>query len=190
MLLSVKITEEHSLRTALQGRESIRQTAFRVDDLFFVLTAPVTGDLLDDNYTSEQAKSLLEQARITYDIVIVDCPSGPNNLLAAWALNKADTVVLTYGGRLSCIMWHTANKRALQAIQRKIVNVSSEVTSDFDYEGMQKTLKCTPDVKIPYISESPLLFSENKLLVQLPGKKGRLYSKAINDLYGVINKWA
>lgn len=89
VLLSVKITEEHSLRTALQGRESIKQIAFRVDDLFFVLTAPVTGDLLDDNYTSEQAKSLLEQARITYDIVIVDCPSEPNNLLAAWALNKA-----------------------------------------------------------------------------------------------------
>ena len=186
VLLGVKITEEHSLRVALQGRESIRQTVFKVDELFFVLTAPVTGDILDDNYTSEQAKSLLEQARITFDIVIMDCPSNTNNLLAAWSLNKADTVVLTFGGHLSGIMWHKANKRAWQAIQNKAIYVSSAVTSDFDYEGMFKLLKCTPDIKIPYIAEAPLLHNGKRLLVQLPGKKGRAYSKAINELYGVI----
>jgi MinD-like ATPase involved in chromosome partitioning or flagellar assembly len=186
VLLGVKITEEHSLRVALQGRESIRQTVFKVDELFFVLTAPVTGDLLDDNYTSEQAKSLLEQARITFDVVIVDCPSDTNNLLAAWSLNKADSVVLAFGGHLSCVMWNKANKRALQAIQNKVIYVSSAVTSDFDYEGMFKLLKCTPDIKIPYIPEAPLMHSEKRLLVQLPGKKGRAYSRAINELYGVI----
>jgi septum formation inhibitor-activating ATPase MinD len=188
VLLGVKITEEHSLRTALQGRESIRQTAFKVDDLFFVLTAPVTGDLLDDNYSSELAKSLLEQARVTYDVVIVDCPSEPHDLLAAWSLNKADTVILVLSGSLSCVMWHAANNRALQTIQNKIIYVSSAVSSDFDYEGMFTVLKCKPDFRIPYISEAPLLHNENKLLLQLPGKKGRAYTKAINDLYGVIRK--
>lgn len=188
VLLGVKITEEHSLRTALQGRESIRQNVFKVDDLFFVLTAPVTGDILDDNYTNEQAKSLLEQARITFDFVIVDCPSEPHNLLAAWAMNKADSVVLAFGGRLACVMWHRANERALQAIQNKTVYVTSAVISDFDYEGMYKVLKCIPDIKIPYISEAPLLHNERRLLVEFPGKKGKAYLKAIMELYGVIMK--
>lgn len=185
-LLGVKITEEHSLRTALQGYEGIKQTAFKVDDLFFVLTAPVTGEFLDDNYSSQQAKSLLEQARITYDMVIVDCPAEPNNLIAAWALNRSDTVALVLGGRLSCVMWHTANKRALTALRDKAICISSEVTSDFDYDGMFKHLKCQPEIRVPYIPEAQLLQNDKRLLIQLPGKKGRMYSKAIADLHEVI----
>ncbi|NMA25547.1 MAG: CpsD/CapB family tyrosine-protein kinase [Clostridiales bacterium] len=185
-LLGVKITEEHSLRAALRGTENIKQTVFKVDELFYVLTAPVTGDLLDDHYTSDQARSLLEQARMTFDIVIVDCPSDTNNLFAAWSLNKAETVILTYGGRLSCAMWHTTNIRALQAIQNKAVHVRSEVTSDFDYDGMHMLLKCMPDIRIPYIPEATLLHNGNKLLVQLAGKKSEAYLKAVNQLCGVI----
>lgn len=188
MLLGVRITEEHSLRTALQCRESVQQTAFRVDDLFFVLTAPVTGDILDDNYSGEQVKSLLEQARITYDLVIVDCPSGPTNLLAAWSLNKAGTVIMTFGGRLSCAMWYNANKRALAATRRKAVYVASQVTTDFDLDAMFKYLECAPEIRFPCIPDAALRQNESRLLFGLPGKTGRAYSRAINKLCEVITR--
>jgi hypothetical protein len=123
-----------------------------------------------------------------YDIVIVDCPSETHDLLAAWSLNRADTIVMVYSGCLACAMWYEANKRALQIIQNRIISVSSAVASNFDYEGMYKILKCTPDIRIPYIKEAQLLHNENKLLIQLAGKKGRVYTKAINELYGVIQK--
>lgn len=118
-LLGVKIPEEHSLRAALRGSAGIRQTVTKVDELFYVLAAPVTVDAFDDDCSGEQVKSLLELTRITFDFVLVDCPSEPNNLIAAWSLNRADTVVLTLGGNISCVMWYAANKRALQAIQNK-----------------------------------------------------------------------
>jgi hypothetical protein len=184
--LGINITEDHSFLTALRGKGSIKQTVVKADELFYVLGAPVTADAFDDNYTSEQVKTLLEQARITFDDVIVDCPSETNNLFAAWSLNKADNIVLSIGGNISCAIWYTANKRALDAIQNKSVYVCSEVTPDLDYAALHKLLKCKPDIKIPFIKEAQLLQNENKLLYRLPGKKGKVYSGAINELCGVI----
>lgn len=186
--LGIKITEKQSLQEALRGSAGIKQTVFKVDELFFVLAAPVTADAFDDNYSSEQVKSLLELARITFDVVVVDCPSDTNNLIAAWSLNRADTVALSLGGHISCVMWYAANKKALQALQNKMVNVSSQLTSDFDYEAMYKLLKCKPDVIIPYISEAPFLQNEIIHMYQMPGKKGKAYTKAIKELYEVIKK--
>jgi len=182
----VKIPKEESLQEALRGNAGIWRTAFKVDDLFYVVAAPATADAFELDYTSEQAKMLLEVARMTFDIVIVDCPSETNNLIAAWSLNKADKIALCLGGHISCVMWYMANERALQAIREKTVYVSSEATSDFDYGAMYQLLKCTPDVRIPYIREATLLQNEKKLIYHLSGKKGRAYSEAIKQLYEVM----
>lgn len=184
--LGVKIPEEHSLRAALRGGAGIRQTVFKVSELFYVLAAPATADAFDSDYTGEQVKSLLELARLTFDLVLVDCPAETNNLIAAWSLNKADTVLLCLGGHISCVLWHMANTRALRTVESRTVPVSSEVASDFDYDTMNRLLRCTPEIKLPYIREAPLLQNEKRLLVQTSGKKGRAYVDAINQLCEVM----
>ena len=181
--LGVKIPEEHSLRAALRGGTGIKQTVCRIDELFYVLAAPATADAFDSDCTDEQVKTLLELAQLTFDVVIVDCPSETNNLIAAWSLNRADTVLVCLGGRVSCALWHMANARALQTVRNRAVYVSSEVTSDFDYDAMCQLLNVAPDIKIPYIQEAPLLQNEEHLLYQMSGKKGRAYVNAINQLY-------
>ncbi|MEA4895660.1 MAG: ParA family protein [Oscillospiraceae bacterium] len=185
-LLGVRIPEEHSLRAALRGSTGIKQTVYRIDELFYVLAAPTVADAFDSDCTDEQVKTLLELALLTFDVVIVDCPSETNNLIAAWSLNKADTVLLCLGGHVSCALWHMANTRALQTVRNRAVYVNSEVTSEFDYDAMCRLLKCTPDIKIPYIPEAPLLQNEERLLYQMSGKKGRAYVNAINELYEAV----
>ena len=96
---------------------------------------------------------------------------------------RADTVLVCLGGRVSCALWHMANARALQTVRNRAVYVSSEVTSDFDYDAMCQLLNMDPDIKIPYIQEAPLLQNEEHLLYQMSGKKGRAYVNAINQLY-------
>ncbi len=185
-LLSVKIPEEQSLRAALKGRAGIRQTMFRVDELFYVLAMPVSADAFDNDFTDEQIKRLLDLARLTFDFVLVDCPSQPNNLIAAWSLNKADQVLLCMGGSVSCVLWHRANKKALRAVWNKTVYVGSEVTKAIDSAAVYKLLNCTPEIRIPYMKEAALLQSEGRFLFGQSGRKGRAYSKAINHLYGVM----
>jgi hypothetical protein len=182
----VKIPEERSLYAALRGGAGIKQTVYRIDELLYVLAAPSTADAFDSDYSGEQVKTLLELARLTYDLVLVDCPSENNNLFAAWSLNKADSVLLCLGGHVSCTLWHTANTRALQTVRNRTVYVSTEGTSDFDYDAMHRLLHCTPDIQIPYIQEAPLLQNEERLLYQLSGKKGRAYVSAINQLCEVV----
>jgi len=186
-LLGVKIPEEHSLRAALRGGTGIKQTVCRIDELFYVLAAPTETDVFESDCTDEQVKTLLELARLTFDVVIVDCPSQPDNLVAAWSLNKADTVLLCLGGHVSGALWHMANTRALQTVRSRAVYVSSEVTSDFDYSAMCRLLDVTPAITIPYIPEAPFLQNEERLLFGLPGKKGRAYVDAINQLCEVMN---
>jgi nicotinamide riboside kinase len=184
--LGMKIPAEHSLPAALRGGAGIRQTVFKADELFFVLAAPVTADAFSDDYSGEEVRALLELARMTFDVVIVDCPSEPDNLFAAWSLNRADKALLCLGGHISCATWPAAHKKALWAVQNKTVYVSSEVISDLDYDAMHKLLKCTPDVRIPYMREAALLQSEGRFLFGLSGRRGRAYSGAIDQLYGVM----
>lgn len=185
--LGVKIPEEQSLNAALRGGVTLRQTVFKADELLYVLAAPSTANAFDGDYSGEQVKTLLELARLTFDMVLVDCMSETNDLISAWTLNRADKILLCAGGHASGVLWHRANKKALQAVQDKTVYVGSEIISDLDYAAMYKLLKCAPDIKIPYIREAPLFQNERRFLFGLSGKKGRVYAGAIDKLYEAVN---
>ncbi|MPM17261.1 hypothetical protein SDC9_63649 [bioreactor metagenome] len=185
--LGVKIPKEQSLYAALRGSAGIRQTVFKADELLFLLAAPVTTDAFDDDYSDQQVKSLLELAQVTFDTVIVDCPAEPNNLFAAWSLNRSEKVFLTLGGHPSSVLWHGASQKALHSVSKKNVYVGSEVVSDFDYGAMYKLLNCTPAVRIPYIREAPVQQNNGRLLIGIPGKKGRAYRRALDQLSEVMN---
>lgn len=185
-ILGVKIPEENSLGAALRGEAPLQQTVFKADELFYVLAAPSVASALDGDYSGEQVKTLLELARLTFDLVLVDCLSETNDLFSAWALNRADKVLLCVGGHVSGVLWHRANKKALQAAQGKTVYVGSEIIPGFDYTTMYKLLKCTPEIKIPSIREAPLFQNERRFLLALSGKRGRAYTGAINKLCEVI----
>ena len=186
-ILGVKIPEETSLSAALRGGASLRQTVFRVDELLYVLTAPSAASALDGDYSGEQVKTLLELARMTFDLVLVDCLSETNDLFSAWALNRADKLLLCVGGHVSGVLWHRANKKALQAAQGKTLYVGSEIIPGLDYAAMYTLLKCAPEIKIPYIREAPLFQNERRLLFGFSGRKGRAYAKAINILYKAVS---
>lgn len=186
--LGLRIPEKQSLSAALRNDVGIKNTVYAVDELFFILAAPVTTDAFDDNYSSEQVKALLAQARVAFDIVIVDCPSETNNLIAAWSMNKADKILLCLGGYVSGVMWYKANKKALLAAQSKTTYISSAVTSDFDFEAMHRLLGCTPSFRLPYIREAALLQNENRLLFKQTTKQGKAYASVIKNLCGVISK--
>ncbi len=158
----------------------------QVDELFFALAAPTSADAFEDDYTGEQVKALLELAGSTFDAIVVDCPSGTDNLFAAWALNKSDAVVVCLGGQTACAVWHTAYGRAIQAVEHKAVFVRTETASDFDYGALFALLNRTPGVRIPYIRDASAVQNDAGYLYDLPGRKGWAYARAINELYGVI----
>ena len=186
-ILGVKIPEENSLGAALRDGAPLQQSVFKADELFYVLAAPSAASALESDYSGEQVKTLLELARLTFDLVLVDCLSETNDLFSAWVLNRADKVLLCAGGHVSGVLWHRANKKALQAARSKTVYVGSEIIPGLDYAAMYKLLKCTPDIKIPYIREAPLFQNERRFLFGLSGKKGRTYAGAINKLYEAVN---
>lgn len=185
--LGVKIPKENSLNAALRGGTPLRQTVFKADDLFYVLAAPSAASALDGDYSGEQVKTLLELARLTFDVVLVDCLSETNDLFSAWALNRADKAFLCVGGHVSGVLWHKANDKALRAARDKTIYVGSEIIPGLDYAAMYKLLNCAPEIKIPYIREAPLFQNERRFLCGLSGRKGRAYAGAIEKLYEAVN---
>lgn len=186
-ILGVKIPEENSLNSALRGGAPLRQTVFKEDELLYVLAAPSAVSALESDYSGEQVKTLLELARLTFDLVLVDCLSETNDLFSAWVLNRADKVLLCVGGHVSGVLWHRANKKALQAARDKTLYVGSEIIPGFDYTAMYRLLKYTPEIIIPYVREAPLFQNERRFLFGLSGKKGRAYAGAVNKLYEAVN---
>lgn len=186
VLLGVKIPKEQSLSAALQGGENIRRAVFKITDLFYVLAAPANADAFDGSYTSEQVKTLLDIAKLTFDLVIVDCPSETNNIIAAWSLNLADKVLLCFGGHISCTQWHEANKRALETVQQNITYIGTKTAADFDYAALYSYMKFSPKLELPHISQANTLQNECKPLYGHDGKKGRAYSYAMDKLLEVL----
>lgn len=186
VLLGVKIPKEQSLSAALLGGENIRRAVFIITDLLYVLAAPANADAFDSSYTSEQVKTLLDIAKLTFDLVIVDCPSETNNIIAAWSLNLADKVLLCLGGHISCTQWYEANKRALETVQQKAAYIGTQTAADFDYAALYSFIKCKPKLELPHISEAKTLQNECKPLYGHAGKKGREYSCAMDKLLEVL----
>ncbi|MEG0778496.1 MAG: AAA family ATPase [Oscillospiraceae bacterium] len=186
VLLGVKIPKEQSLGAALHGSENIRNTVFRVDDLLYVLATEANADAFDCSYTSERVKTLLDIAKVTFDLVIVDCPSETNNIIAAWSLNRAEKILLCLGGHISCTQWQSANKRALQTVQQKTIYIGNHTAADFDYGALYSYLKCTPQLEAPYVSEATTLQNDCKPIYGGSGKNERAYSSAINKLVEVL----
>lgn len=186
-IFGVSIPRNRSLQAAIRGFDNLRQTIFKIGDLFYILAAPTNVDAFDDSYSDEQVKLFLELADITFDYVIADCPSETNNLTAAWALNKASSVSLCLGGHISCVAWYGANARAIKALGGKAFYVSSEITSDYDYAAMHELLNVSPAVTIPHITQATLLQNERRLIYGLAGKKGKMYRAALNEIYEVIS---
>jgi hypothetical protein len=174
------------LGAALRGAP-LRQTVFKADELLYVLAASSAASALDSDYSGEQVKTLLELARLAFDLVLVDCLSETNDLFSAWALNRADKVLLCAGGHVSGVLWHRANKKALQAEQGKTVYVGSEIIPGLDYAAMYKLLECTPEIRIPYVHEAPLFQNERRFLFALSGKRGWAYAGAINKLCEAVS---
>ena len=166
VLLNVKIPKEQSLQAAIRTG-NLKQSVFKKDDLFYLLSAPSQHDAFDDNYSAEKVKAMLTLASSTFDYVLCDCPSEMDNLVAAWSMSLADKVLLCMGGDLEGAMWHKASNRALDAIKQKTVFVGMEQTTDFDYESLYD-------------------FLEQKPHYRLPNRKAKTYEKSMMKLLEVM----
>ncbi|MGE4485790.1 MAG: hypothetical protein AB7C97_11835 [Oscillospiraceae bacterium] len=187
VIFGVSIPRNRSLPAAIRGFDNLKQTILKIGDLLYILAAPTNADAFDDSYSDEQVKLLLELCDITFDHVVVDCPSETNSLMAAWAMNKASSVPLCIGGQTSCAVWYSANARAIKALGNKVFYISTETTSDYDYNAMHELLEVSPAITIPHIAQATLLQNERRLIYGLTGKKGRLYREALSRIYEVIN---
>ncbi len=143
-MLEVQIPTEKSLQTAIRGTGNLRKTVVKAMDSLYVLAYPTLGDSLDDHFTSRQVEEFLEMAKVTFDVVLVDCPCSMDNLVAAWAMQKSEKVLLCLGCCPSSVLWHKAMARPLDAIAEKVVNVGVEYNPNLDYSAMYDLLECRP----------------------------------------------
>jgi len=187
-VFGTNISDRQCLKAAIEGRESIKHTAHKISELLFILAPSSAAEALDENYSGEQAKTLLTLAKAAYDVVLVDCQSQTSNTLSAWALSKADKILMCAGGRLSNILWYAAHERAIAALERKSIHVSTETAQFFDYAKMHENMGFKPVAALPFIIDAAFLQNEKKLIYNHQGKKGKKYADAIDNLREAITE--
>ncbi|MPN35251.1 hypothetical protein SDC9_182748 [bioreactor metagenome] len=96
--MGIRITRAKSLSQAYQSLGNLKQIVVEADELLYVLAVSWDSDAFDEKPSASNVKELLKQAEEAFDIVIVDCPSGNGNAVAARALNLAKAVILLSGG--------------------------------------------------------------------------------------------
>ncbi len=189
-LLGIKISKQQSIEAAFQATVNLKQTVLKVDGLLFVLAAPYYTDAFDAEASLSDVKSLLEETEATFDCVIVDCPAHTHNTLAAWALNRADTVLLLTGFRSASGLWNRAYQRAIKLLESRAVPVCVQGDGSFDYRALCRLEELNPAIWIPFYPDAEAVRRMRRTLYDSGGKVGKAYNAAIDELCNEVRKEA
>ncbi len=184
VLMGINIPPENSLLAALSGAKRLRKVAIEAEKNLYILAAATRADAFEMIVSDEQAKELLNESLLAFDDIIIDCPSDKSNLLSAWSLNKADFVLLTFGGKASHTIWAESNYRALKPLWSRCITVINETVAGFDYDTMKELLKCTDTAStLPHVPNAAQLANEQKFIYgNGVSSKVRRYTEAMNEL--------
>jgi MinD-like ATPase involved in chromosome partitioning or flagellar assembly len=180
--MNIRIPRAKSLAQAYQALGSIKQTVFEAADLLYVLAASWDADAFDEEPPSSGVKELMKQAEAAFDCVIVDCPSGNGNALAARALNRAERIILLSGGSGVSAMWFSAFRRPVEALADKTVCVCNQVSGSYDYLGLCKLIRQNPEAFIPHFPDSASKQTMKRTLYGSTSKTGREYTESLDKL--------
>jgi molybdopterin-guanine dinucleotide biosynthesis protein len=178
--MKINITKQKSLTMAYKTKESLKQVVFRADELLYVLAVPCYNDAFGEDTGSEAAKTILDQANTLFDVVLVDCPSYAGSVLAAWALNRAEKVLLLTGSQVSSSLWYNAYRRAVETVTARAVSVCIEINDSFDYPALHKLIGVSPEVWIPFYKDAESFQNLKPTLYDSGGKIGKVYSGSID----------
>ncbi|MFB0920035.1 MAG: AAA family ATPase [Oscillospiraceae bacterium] len=180
--MKINITSQKSLSRACKATESLKQVVFRADELLYVLAAPCFSDAFGEDIGSDSAKAILDQASILFDIVLVDCPSYAGNILAAWALNKSEKVLMLTGSQTASGLWYNAYHRAVESVKTRSISVCTEINDSFDYPSLHKLIGVSPEVWIPFYKDAESFQNMKPTLYESVGKAGKAYTVSINEI--------
>ncbi len=180
--LNVQIKKEKSLAAIAEGNVSVKQVVQQVDSLLFALAVPYDNDAFDGDISSNTAKELLEQAVTLFDDVIVDCQSSACSIIAAWALQQADMVVMLTGACSSAALWDLSFKRAIHTERDKLLYICDQIASDFDYRALCGCIHATPSVWLPYYPDARMTQETRRSLYGSNSKIGKEYSQKIDEI--------
>ena len=180
--MSIRIPRAKSLAQAYQALGNLKQTVFEAADLLYVLAASWDADAFDEEPSSVSVKGLMKQAEEAFDCVIVDCPSGNGNALAARALNRAGKVVLLSGGSSAAAMWYSAYRRPVEALTDRTICVCNQVSGSYDYLGLCKLIRQNPEAFIPNYPDIASIQTMKRTLYGSTSKTGREYTESLNKL--------
>ena len=180
--MNIRITREKSLTQALQALGNLKQSVTEADSLLFVLGVPWDTDAFDEEPNELNIKALFEQAEAAFDCVLVDCPSGNGNAIAARALGRASKVVLLSGGSGVAAMWYGAFRRSIESLAQRTVYVCNKVAGCYDYLTLYKLIRKSPEVFVPYFQDIASIQSTKRTLYGSASKTGRAYTQSIDTL--------
>jgi len=180
--MSIRIPHAKSLAQAYQAPGNLKQVVLEASDLLYVLAASWDTDAFDEEPVSASVKELLRQAGEAFDCVIVDCPSGNGNALAARALNMATKTVLLSGGSGVSAMWYGAYRRSLEALSDRTICVCNQVVGSYDYLGLCKLIRQNPEVFIPHYPDIAAIQMMKRTLYGSTSKTGREYTDSLDRL--------
>lgn len=180
--MKINITKQKSLTTAYKTKESLKQVVFKAEELLYVLAVPCFNDAFGEDAGSDAAKTILDQANTLFDVVLVDCQSYAGSVLAAWALNRADKVLLLTGSQVSSSLWYNAYRRAVETVTARAVSVCIEINDSFDYPALHKLIGVSPEIWIPFYKDAESFQNLKPTLYDSGGKTGKTYSTAIDEV--------
>ncbi len=188
-IFSVKLIKPQGIEMAYHVPGSLKQAVFQIDSLLFILAAQYFTDAFGDSESLPEVKSLLSEASVTFEHVIVDCPSTANNTMAAWAINQATSVLLLTGFCSTAAAWYQAFNRAIGAFPMKAIPICVQGSDSFDYRGLSSVLsnnnsgvKISPKVWVPFFPGAEAVQRQRRTLYDYSGKVGKAYTAAIDEI--------
>jgi MinD-like ATPase involved in chromosome partitioning or flagellar assembly len=159
-----------------------------IKNLFFLSVPTHYSGLLCDTVTLQSAEQLINNASITFDVLIIDGSAEINNPISSVGLWLADKIFTLHKPSIAAQMWHQGVADFVRElhITDKQLHILQAPNGEFDDKTYKNMVKKSFDYELPYVNRAGELQNAGTPLYIHHDRHCRRYSRVLERIAGKI----
>lgn len=159
-----------------------------IKNLFFLSVPTHYSGLLCDTVTLQSAEQLINNASITFDVLVIDGSAEVNNPISSVGLWLADKIFTLHKPSIAGQMWYQGVSDFVRElhIAEKQLHILQAPTGEFDDKTYKNMVEISFDYELPCVNRAGELQNAGTPLYIYHDRQCRRYSKALGRITGKI----
>jgi Flp pilus assembly CpaE family ATPase len=154
------------------------------DNLFLLSIPNEYKGLLADGISDEEVETMLNQACVFFDFLIVDGSEDINNPISSIALTMASSIFTLYKPSIASCLWQRAMEDFIMQLhlKDKLIHMLSANDSSCPVEDFLRSTGLHYSYELPFVKSAPILENTGTPICLINDKECKRYSRVLDTV--------